>query len=45
MMEKPHKKLDAWKLSMNLVVAIYRETETFPALEKVWIDHPRYTGL
>jgi four helix bundle protein len=33
-MEKPHKKLEAWKLSMDLVVEIYRLTSKFPSLEK-----------
>ena len=26
-MEKPHKRLDAWKLSMDLVIEIYNETD------------------
>ena len=29
-MEKPHKKLDVWKLSMDLVIQAYRGTEGFP---------------
>jgi four helix bundle protein len=33
-MEKPHKKLDAWKLSMDLVVDIYQATDSFPSQEK-----------
>lgn len=33
-MEKPHKKLDAWKLSMDLVIAVYRSTDSFPSSEK-----------
>jgi len=33
-MEKPHKKLDAWRLSMDLVTAVYRVTEKFPKGEK-----------
>lgn len=36
-MEKPHKKLDAWKLSMDLVIDIYRETEKFPDRERYGI--------
>lgn len=32
-MEKPHKKLDAWKLSMDLVIDIYQATRSFPATE------------
>lgn len=31
-MEKPHKKLDAWKMAMELVSEVYRETDSFPAL-------------
>jgi four helix bundle protein len=34
-MEKPHKKLDAWKQSMELVIDVYRVTEKFP-------NHERY---
>src|SRR5262245_18343970 len=34
-MEKPHKRLDAWKLSMDLVIEIYKETDKFP-------NHERY---
>jgi len=33
-MEKPHKKLDAWKLSMDLVVDVYQTTNKFPGHEK-----------
>lgn len=33
-MEKPHKKLDAWKLSMELVIEIYRESAKFPERER-----------
>ena len=33
-MDKPHKKLEAWKLSIELVVEIYRLTQKFPAHEK-----------
>lgn len=29
-MEKPHKKLDAWKLAVELVTLVYRTTGTFP---------------
>ena len=32
-MEKPHKKLEAWKQSMDLVIEIYRMTENFPHQE------------
>ena len=33
-MEKPHKKLDGWKLSMELVIDVYRETDKFPERER-----------
>jgi four helix bundle protein len=33
-MEKPHKKLDVWKLSMDLACRIYRATEVFPRGEQ-----------
>jgi four helix bundle protein len=33
-MEKPHKKLDVWKLSMDLVVHVYEATEKFPREER-----------
>jgi four helix bundle protein len=33
-MEKPHKKLDAWKLSMELVLDVYQTTAKFPSQEK-----------
>jgi hypothetical protein len=36
-MEKPHKKLDAWKLAMDLVIEIYNETAKFPSQER-WTD-------
>jgi len=32
-MEKPHKKLDAWKLAIELVTEVYRVTNAFPARE------------
>jgi len=32
-MEKPHKKLDVWKVSMELVKRIYRITSSFPKQE------------
>ena len=37
-MEKPHKKLDAWKLSMDLANDVYRETEKFSNLEKIGLS-------
>jgi len=33
-MEKPHKRLDAWKLSMDLVIDVYQMTDRFPSQEK-----------
>ncbi len=33
-MEKPHKRLDAWKLSMDLAIDVYRETDKFPNRER-----------
>ncbi len=33
-MEKPHKRLDVWQLSMDLVTEVYRLTEKFPAAEQ-----------
>jgi len=33
-MDKPHKKLDVWKLSMDLVLEIYRLTRTLPDEER-----------
>ena len=33
-MEKPHKKLDAWKLSMDLVIDVYQTTDKFPRQEQ-----------
>jgi four helix bundle protein len=32
-MDKPHKKLDAWKIAIDLVSEVYRATESFPARE------------
>jgi len=29
-MERPHKKLDVWKMAMELVLDVYRVTKTFP---------------
>lgn len=33
-MEKPHKKLDAWKLGIELVIDVYRLTKSFPGDER-----------
>ena len=32
-MEKPHKRLDVWKVSMELVQSVYNETSSFPKHE------------
>jgi four helix bundle protein len=32
--DKPHKKLDAWKISMDLVQEVYRVTGSFPEGER-----------
>ena len=32
-MEKPHRKLAAWKQSMDLAIAVYNATKTFPSQE------------
>jgi len=33
-MKKPHKKLDAWKAALDLVLALYRTTDRFPEQER-----------
>ena len=33
-MEKPHKKLDVWNQSVNLVTTIYQTTNQFPKEER-----------
>ena len=33
-MEKPHKRLDVWKLAVELAVSVYRVTEKFPGEER-----------
>ena len=33
-LNKPHKRLDAWSLSMEFAVQIYKATETFPHEER-----------
>ncbi|MSQ77778.1 MAG: four helix bundle protein [Nitrospiraceae bacterium] len=33
-MKKPHKKLDAWRMALDLVLTIYRETDRFPEQER-----------
>lgn len=32
-MDKPHKKLDAWRIAIDLVSEVYKATESFPARE------------
>lgn len=34
MLEKPHKKLDVWKRSIDMVQEIYQLTKTFPKIEE-----------
>lgn len=34
MLEKPHKKLDVWRMSMDLVTEVYKVTDKFPKEEK-----------
>lgn len=36
-MEKPHKRLRAWQVGMEIVQYIYRNTEEFPATERFGI--------
>ena len=38
-MEKPHKKLDVWRVAMDLVMEIYRITESFPKEEKYGLSN------
>ena len=38
-MEKPHKKLDVWQMAMDLVMEIYRITESFPKEEKYGLSN------
>ena len=33
-MQKPHKKLDVWKLSMDLAVRVYKASDLFPREER-----------
>lgn len=33
-MEKPHKKLKAWQLSMDIAVDVYRASDEFPSEER-----------
>ncbi len=33
-MQKPHKKLDVWKLSMDLAVQVYKASDLFPREER-----------
>jgi four helix bundle protein len=37
--EKPHKKLDVWQMAMDLVIEIYRITESFPKEEKYGLSN------
>ena len=38
-MEKPHKKLDVWQMAMDLIIEIYRITESFPKEEKYGLSN------
>jgi four helix bundle protein len=45
-MDKPHKRLDVWKLSMDLVTLAYRVTDAFPNEERYClIDQIRRTAV
>lgn len=45
-MEKPHKKLDVWKKSMEIVVGLYELTRNFPTEEKyVLTDQIRRSAI
>ncbi|HEY6046090.1 MAG TPA: four helix bundle protein [Pyrinomonadaceae bacterium] len=35
---RPHEKLDVWKKAIEFVIAIYKETETFPRDEKFGLN-------
>jgi len=37
--EKPHKKLDVWQMAMDLVIELYRITESFPKEEKYGLSN------
>jgi four helix bundle protein len=37
-MEKPHKRLDSWKLGIELVSEVYKLTRTFPDEERFVIS-------
>ncbi len=39
MLEKPHKKLNVWHKSIDLVQKIYEMTETFPKIENYGITN------
>jgi hypothetical protein len=44
-MEKPHKKLDVWRLAMDLVTAVYQVTEKFPREERYSLSRPKIVPL
>lgn len=45
-MEKPHKRLEVWKKSMDLVIELYKVTEAFPKEEKyALIDQIRRSAI
>jgi four helix bundle protein len=45
-MEKPHKKLDLWKLAMELVIQAYKVTDRFPKDERfILTDQTRRAAI
>jgi len=45
-MDKPHKKLEAWKQSINLVIKLYKIIDSFPREEKyVLTDQIRRSSI
>ena len=42
-MDKPHKKLDLWKVAMDLSKSVYQLTEKFPSEEKLDLS-PKCAG-
>jgi four helix bundle protein len=45
-LNKPHKRLDAWSLSMEFAVQIYKATETFPHEERFGLtSQPRRSAV
>jgi four helix bundle protein len=40
-MDKPHKNLKAWQLAMDIVLDVYKLTESFPSEEKYGLTSQR----